>query len=291
MENLKQVLFQFLDLVIKFKNDIIQVLEKNDIDLSSRSIKTLAKDVEKLAFDPTLLSLSRDGSILYKNKPTGKFINTYSDKSIAMGNSSGMSWPEEFDRGKLTIAPDSGLLRYKGESISKYIGFNGNSSSPFSIEYSKSISVPKPFDESLIGIDSDGELRYSGTRTYRYVNINGTSLSIGSSTRLNFPQPFDKDKLTKIDSNDGQLYYEGEGWLSGKYVNINGKSIYLGTSSSINWPEAEDTNPWVSGSYSFNVAWGGDGLYFKGRNYGKGTKSFTVSAYGYANNGLDFEVS
>lgn len=98
------------------------------------------------------------------------------------------------------------------------------------------------FKKEDLSLASSGELLFKGVGTGLFVNVNNKLLSLGNSSRLNFPEEFDPNKLTKIDPNDGQLYYEGRGWLSGKYVNIDGSRIYLGTSSHISLPQGVDFN-------------------------------------------------
>lgn len=102
--------------------------------------------------------------------------------------------------------------------------------------------VDNQFNKDSLGINSNGEITFNGRGTGKYVNIANKAVSLGDTARMVFPEEFDPNKLTKIDPNDGQLYYEGKGWLSGKYVNIDGSRIYLGTSSHISLPQGVDFN-------------------------------------------------
>lgn len=291
-------------------------------------------------FDRNLMYVDeRSGELIYSGLRSDRYVrfNGNSDEPFSVGDSKSIVQSDNFDASKLSIRSGDGYLTYKDKDIGKYVNINGYSNSPYSLSTSAGYSVPKAFNKSLITLDSDGELRYDGSRLTRYVNVNGTSLSLGSSSSLNWPpswdpkkltkidsndgqlyydggwvqgkyvnvngktlslgsskslnwpEAFDKDKLTKIDSNDGQLYYEGVGWLAGKYVNINGNSMSLGSSSSINWPSSG--GGYVSDHHRFNVAWGGDGLYYQSRNLGKRTVTFDVSAFGYGGGDLNFDVT
>lgn len=232
----------------------------------------------------------------------------------------------------------TGELTMDGVSTGRFVTVDASNEKPFGMSNSSSYKVPQAFDPNkLTKIDpNDGQLYYDGSWVpNKYVNINGTNISLGSSKSINFPQGFDKDKLTKIDSNDGQLYYEGVGWLSGKYINVEGTTLSMGTSKKLNWGESIDYSKinridsdgelrydgkrtyryvnidgkelsisgssrinwpssgggYVSDHHRFNVAWGGDGLYFQSRNLGKRTVTFDVSAYGYGGGDLNFNVT
>lgn len=239
---------------------------------------------------------------------------------------------------QIGIDASTGELTMNGVSTGKFVTVDASNEKPFGMSNSSSYKVPQAFDPNkLTKIDpNDGQLYYDGSWVpNKYVNINGTNISLGSSKSINFPQGFDKDKLTKIDSNDGQLYYEGVGWLSGKYINVEGTTLSMGTSKKLNWGESIDYSKidridndgelryngkrtyryvnidgkelsisgssrinwpssgggYVSDHHRFNVAWGGDGLYYKSKNLGRRTVTFDVSAFGYGGGDLNFDVT
>ncbi len=256
-------------------------------------------------FDRNLMYVDeRSGELIYSGLRLDKYVrfNGTSNEPFSVGDSKSVVQSDNFDASKLSIRSGDGYLTYKDKDIGKYVNINGYSNSPYSLSTSAGYRVPEIFDKSLITLDSDGELRYDGSRLSRYVNVSGTSLSLGNSSSLNWPPSWDPNKLTKIDPNDGQLYYDG-GWVQGKYVNVNGKILSLGSSKSLNWPEAFDKDKltkidpndgqlyydgvgWLAGKYvningnsmslgsSSSINWPSSG-----DEYVSGTHSFNVAAH------------
>lgn len=386
---LSEVLTAFDKQLKLYKAKIYQAIQEAGISPSSKSLKTVPQDIERLKselqFNAALLNVSQDGEITYRGKSTGYFFNIDSSKRLFINTQRGLYMPQEFDgnwidvdgrsgefiyRGlrlnrfvrfdggsnepfstgdsksivqpdnfdasKLSIRSGDGYLTYKDKGINRYVNINGYSNSPYSLSSTSGYSVPKTFNAHKLSIDSSsGRLSYDGSSLAKYVTVNNTVLGLGSSQSIRFPISWDPNKLTKIDPNDGQLYYDGS-WVSGKYVNvegttlslgsskklnwgatsidydlidridsdgelryngnrthryvqIDGNSLSIGSSSRLNWPSSG--GGYVSDHHRFNVAWGGDGLYFQSRNLGKRTVTFDVSAYGYGGGDLNFNVT
>ena len=386
---LSEVLTAFDKQLKLYKAKIYQAIQEAGISPSSKSLKTVPQDIERLKselqFNAALLNVSQDGEITYRGKSTGYFFNVDKSRRLLINTQRGLYIPQEFDgkmvdvdsrsgefiyRGlrlnryvrfdgnssepfsagdsksivqadnfdasKLDIRSGDGYLTYKDRGIGKYVNINGFSNSPYSLSSSSGYNVPKAFNPDKLSIDSSsGRLSYDSSTLSKYVTVNNTTLGLGSSQSIRFPSSWDPSKLTKIDPNDGQLYYDGS-WVSGKYVNVEGTTLSLGSSKKLNWGAASidydlidridsdgelryngnrthryvqiDGNSlsiggssrinwpssgggYVSDHYRFNVAWGGDGLYYQSRNLGKRTVTFDVSAYGYGGGDLNFNVT